>query len=48
MANCQCAYLIHGRDTKLLAAFDTVVRSEDVRIIRTAVRAPNTNAFEER
>ena len=41
-------FLIHDRDTKFSAAFDTVFSSEEVTIIRTPVHAPNANAVAER
>ena len=41
-------FLIHDRDSKFTAAFDEVFRSDGIRVIRTPVRAPRTNAFIER
>jgi putative transposase len=40
--------LIHDRDSKFSRAFDDVVRSDGIRVIRTPVRAPNANAHIER
>jgi putative transposase len=40
-------FLIHYRDTKFPAAFDSVFTSEDMTIIRTLMRAPNANAVAE-
>jgi putative transposase len=45
-------FLIHDRDTKFVAAFDTVFTSEDITIIRTSgyplAEAPNANVCAER
>jgi putative transposase len=41
-------FLIHDRDAKFPRAFDTLLASENIKIIRTPVRAPNANAHMER
>ena len=41
-------YLIHDRDGKFSAAFDTVFASEGIVIILTPYQAPNANAYAER
>lgn len=41
-------FLIHDRDSKFVAAFDTVFQSTGAHVIRTPFRAPNANAYAER
>jgi putative transposase len=41
-------FLLHDRDSKFSRAFDEVLRSEGMKIIRTPIRAPNANAYAER
>jgi putative transposase len=40
--------LIHDRDKKFSRAFDEVLRSEGIEVIRTPIQAPNANAVAER
>jgi putative transposase len=44
----QVRFLIHDRDAKFPRAFDALLESENIKIIRTPVRAPNANAHVER
>jgi transposase len=41
-------FLIHDRDSKFVAAFDTVFQSIGAHVPRTPFRAPNANAYAER
>jgi transposase InsO family protein len=41
-------FLVHDRDTKYVASFDEVFRSEGAQVLRTPFRAPNANAYAER
>lgn len=40
--------LMHDRDTKFTAAFDEVLESAKVKVVKAAHRSPNTNAYVER
>jgi putative transposase len=40
-------FLIHDRDTKFSHALDAVFRTEDMKVIRTPIQAPNANAYAE-
>jgi putative transposase len=44
----QVRFPIHDRDAKFPAAFDALLGSERIKIIRTPVQAPNANAHMER
>lgn len=41
-------FLIHDRDSKFVAAFDEVFRSEGIGVVLTPFRAPQANAYAER
>jgi transposase InsO family protein len=41
-------FLIHDRDSKFSRAFDEILRTDGIEVIRTPIQAPNANAFAER
>jgi putative transposase len=41
-------FLIRDRDSKFVAAFDAVFQSAGIRIVKSPIRAPRTNAITER
>ena len=44
----QVSFLIHDRDTKFPRAFDALLATKNIKVIRTPVQAPNANAHMER
>jgi putative transposase len=44
----QIRFLIRDRDSKYTGPFDEVFRSEQIRVLRTPIRAPKANAVAER
>jgi len=43
----KATHLIHDRDTKLTKALDQLMRSSEIKIVKSPVKAPNANAFAE-
>ncbi|MEM6260553.1 MAG: integrase core domain-containing protein [Planctomycetota bacterium] len=43
----QASHLIHDRDTKFTKAFDQLMRSAEIKIVKSPVKAPNANAHAE-
>jgi hypothetical protein len=44
----QVRFLIHDRDAKFPHALDVILATDDIKVIRTPVRAPNASAHMER
>jgi transposase InsO family protein len=44
----QARFLLHDRDAKFPRAFDALLESDGIKVIRTPVRAPNANSHTER
>ena len=40
-----CRYLLHDRDTKYSAAFQTMIRSAHIETLPLPARSPNLNAY---
>jgi len=47
-AGVDARFLVRDRDTKYVASFDAVFRSEGAQILKTPFRTPNANAYAER
>jgi len=43
----QATHLIHDRDTKFTKTFDQLIRVDEIKIVKSPVKAPNANAFAE-
>jgi transposase InsO family protein len=41
-------FIVHDRDSKFSSAFDAVLRSEGIRVLKTPIRSPRANAYAER
>jgi len=43
-----CRYLLHDRDTKFCASFDSILKAGGVKALKLPAQSPNLNAFAER
>jgi len=43
----QATHLIHDRDTKFTKAFDQLMKTASIQIVKSPVQVPNANAFAE-
>ncbi len=46
-SNEKCKYLIHDRDCSYLP-FDSVIKTDNIKIVKTPLKSPNCNAYSER